>query len=400
MRRIAVVNPVGFEGGGATTLCAQYAKLGIDCWFKSNSAFHRSDFMSESSIKLYSCTKELLELAKQYDRLLFVNMWFGKTMPENVLDDVVLLRKTFPKLEICYVHCSRRLLDLYALLPVCQKYNFMFDYIFSLNPMIKTFGYCNSIAMNINAFTIPEYNPVKVEDRNRVVFTAGRLEAYKGFLRFFNSIDDTMLQNMGDFVYIHEGAKYNHHKKDDGISCPPQMLSIFDTTVSPKVLKPQFVLREYGDEPLLHKFNIYPSYDMKYIYDRWRYYYVGVCCILGSRSAYVCSNSLFGDSWIINDSREYHDLEKRASLWSDVLEYADIEKIVFGIPVLFSRKYSQIIGFTDDRLIYNSYGEIPKKVYALQEYYDDARENQYQWFVDKMKNVNDIILEQFTKDLK
>ena len=28
-KKIVVINPVGFEGGGATTLCLEYAKLGI-----------------------------------------------------------------------------------------------------------------------------------------------------------------------------------------------------------------------------------------------------------------------------------------------------------------------------------------------------------------------------------
>jgi hypothetical protein len=398
-RRIAIINPVGVEGGGATTLCVQYAGLGIDCWMKNTVDYANSIVATIPNIKPYSTDNDLLDIATKYDRLLFVNMWFGHTMPDNVIDNVIKLRKNYPNLEICYIHCCRGLGDLYTLLPVCQQHNFMFDYIFSLHPQITSFPYCKSVFMNINACILPDYSPLSVNERNNIVFTSGRVEGFKGVVKYFNSIDDDFLASTGKFTYIHEGAKYSHHKNNDGISCPPQMLSIFDTTTSPKSLKPQYVLRDYGQEPLCDKFNIYPSYDMRFIRDRWKHYFAGICCVLGTTSGYMVEQTLFGTEYKIKDKRERTLIDKRTNDWGDTLEYADIEKMSFGVPVFFSRKFSQIIGFTDERLIYNSFSEIPEKVKLLHTYYDDVREAQYTWLHEKLQNVNATILEKFTGDI-
>ena len=398
-KRIVIINPVGFEGGGGTTLCLEYAKLGIDVWFKDYTFSWQEKLNLPDHVNVYTNKEELLNLAKNNDRLLFVNLWFGKTMPDTVLDDIITIRKLYPKVEICYIHCSRRLLDLYKLLPVCQKNNFMFDYIYSLNKSIHTFNYCDSVLMNINAYTLPEYNPVKFSERRKIVFTAGRVEAFKGIVRYFNSIDLNYINKFNNYIYLHEGAKFSYHKNNDGVSCPPQMLSIFDTTQSPKIIKSQFVLKKYGEEPDKDKYNIYPSYNIEDIENRWKYYFAGVCCILGTKSECVKNRTLFGDKWLISDSFEKKIIEKTALLWSDTLEYADLEKMAFGIPLLFSREYSKIIGFNDDRLIYNSFSEIPEKVKSLSNYYDDARESQYIWLNNKLKNVNDNIIKEFTKEL-
>ncbi len=400
-KRIAIINPVGFEGGGATTLCLEYAKLGIDVWFRDYTFTWQERLSLENHVHVYKSKEELFELAKNNDRLLFVNLWFGKTMPESVLDDIVDIRKLYPHVELCYIHCSRRLLDLYKLLPVCNRHNFMFDYIYSLNKSIYEFNYCNSVLMNINAYTLPKYNPVALSDRQKVIFTAGRVEAYKGFLRYFNSIDSEFVQQFGDYIYLHEGAKFSWHKKDNGISCPPQMLSIFDMSQSPKVLKPQFTLKNYGEVPERYKYNIYPSYNVQDIQSRWSHYFAGVCCALGTKSTCVKNKSLLcSKSWIISDVAERKSIERTSLLWSDAMEYADLEKMSFGIPLLFSRTHSQIIGFTDERLIYNSFGDIPKKVRALENYYDDARIKQYEWLVNKLNGVNENIIKEFTKEFK
>ena len=69
-----------------------------------------------------------------------------------------------------------------------------------------------------------------------------------------------------------------------------------------------------------------------------------------------------------------------------------------GVPVFFSRRYAQLLGFTDDRLIYNCFSEIPDKVNALIDYYDDAREKQWHWFVDSISKLNAEIIDTFTKE--
>lgn len=396
-KKIAIINPVGFEGGGITTLCLQYAKLGIDVIVKNQLKSNQYLPVLDENIHLYSDINELVELCGKYNRLLFVNLYIGK-ITNTVLDDILTLKSVYPNIEICYIHCTRHMGDLQTLLPICNKHNFMFTHIYSLLPYIHEFKYCDSTFMNINAFTPPNYNPVNFEDRLNVIFSSGRVEAFKGTLKYFNSIDFDFLQKSNGYTYLHEGANFNFHKRDSGISCPPQLLSLFDTIKSPKIVKQQYAFKRYGESPEVDKFNIYPSYNVDDVYDRWKNYYAGICCILGTKSNYVRQKSLFEDRFVIADVKERNLVEKQSLNWGDTLEYADIEKIFAGVPTLFSRKYSELIGFNDFRLIYDSFLDIPRLVANLSACYDDIRIEQYKWLVDKLNGVNANIIEQFTKE--
>jgi len=396
-KRIAVINPVGFEPGGATTLCVQYAKLGIDCWLKDSTI----DRTLNANMYIYTNTDELIRAIdeNEYERLLFLNMWYGKMPPETALNEVVKIRNAHPSLEICHINCNRTPHHLYNLQEACKKCNFMFDHIFSICKDIDKFDLCNWTYMNINAFVPFAYEPVSLKDRKNIIFTAGRIEGFKGIIKFLSSIDDDFIKSSDDFTYLHEGAKYNWNKNGTGVSCPPQLLTIFNTTVSPKVLKSQFALRSYSEEPIRNKFNIYPFYDVRDIRDRWRYYYAGICCIGGTRYGYNKVSSLFGNKFVMKDARERTQLEKQVTRWNDALEYADIEKIMFGIPMFISRQYSEIVEFNDERLIYNSFSEITDKARLLRDCYDEVRQNQYEWFVTKNKETNNNIIKEFTKEL-
>ena len=187
-KKIAIINPVGFDGGGAITLCLQYAKLGIDVILKNQLKSNQYLPVLNENIYLYSNVNELVELCDKYDRLLFVNLYFGK-ITSTVLDDILVLKSIYPKIEICYIHCARHMGDLQTLLPICNKHNFMFTHVYSLLPYIHTFKYCDSTFMNINEFIPPDYNPVNFEYRLKVVFSSGRAEAFKGTLKYFNSVD-------------------------------------------------------------------------------------------------------------------------------------------------------------------------------------------------------------------
>ena len=388
--KVAIVNQVGFERGGATTLLLQYAKLGFNVYFKGD-----GEQISDKNVHFYS-SKDILEVFRDYDRILFLNLWYGTTIPDTVLDDILQLHSVYPDKELCYLHCYRKTDDLDKLLPVCKAHNFMFKRIFSLNPVVRNYSnYCPCTILDINAYTLPDYSPVAFLERRNVVFSSGRTASFKNTPRYFQAIDNDFLANAGSFVYVHEGAEFTF-SKTGGVGCPPQLLIAFNKT-TPKTLKEQFVIKQYGEVPEHNKFNLYPSYDASGIQARWKYNYAGVCCILGTISDCVVSNFLFDNKVIVSDKRERTLIESKALNWNSSLEYADIEKIVFGVPVLFSATYADIINFTDGRLIYKSFADIPNKVNALHSYYDEVREGQYKWLVDRLKGVNENIITIFTK---
>ena len=99
MKRVAIVNQVGFERGGATTLLLQYAKLGFNVYFRGNEILN-----TDENVHFYLSDNILQELAP-YDRILFLNMWYGTTISNDVLDDVLKLHNTYPDKELCYLHC-------------------------------------------------------------------------------------------------------------------------------------------------------------------------------------------------------------------------------------------------------------------------------------------------------
>lgn len=401
MRKIAIINPLGFDGGGATTLCLQYAKLGIDVWFKN--CVYPNQYIPEitDTIHTWSHLNELMDAVKEYDRIFFINLWFGsKRSLTNTINDIKTI-KHFRNQEICFIHCSRQIDDLKRLLTECEDQNFIFDHVYSINPLSTTLGYDYVTSLNINAVVLSDdYDAIIcAEDRTNIVFSAGRVESFKGTLRYFSSIDDSFIKSTGKYSYIHEGAKFSKHESNNGVSCPPQLLPLFDLTQRPKVLKPQFSFKQYGEAADPSKFNIYPSYKLSDIKDRWKYYYAGVCCILGTKSHYSLSGGLFTNvKSVISDVRERNLIEMAALNWNNALEYADIEKIMFGVPTLFSHKYAEIINFSDSRLIYDCFLDIPKKVALLQNYYDDARQSQYSWLMEQLKETNSTIIERFTGD--
>ena len=355
-KRIAIVNQVGFDGGGGTTLCLQYAKLGIDVLIKDYVMPGKYlPILSDNIIK-FSATQELIRLAQKYDRLIFVNLWYGK-ISKNVLDNLLLLRTHYPTLELCYLHCFRKTDDLQQLLTLGNEVQFKFDHIYSLNPTVKEFSDSFTV-MNINAITVPKYVHVPVDNRRKIIFSSGRVEAFKGITKYILAINERFLTQTGSFTYIHEGATFNKHKQSEGISCTPQLLSVFELGVSPKVVKAQYALKQYGEDADASKFNIYPEYNLNDVQERWSYYYAGICCILGTKSGYITTRSLVGSDSFISDSRERIAIDKAAVQWNDDLEYADMEKICAGVPVFFSHRYAEIIGFTDRRLIYDSFYDI------------------------------------------
>jgi hypothetical protein len=393
-KRIAIINPVGFDGLGSETLCIQYAKLGLDVWFYSETN------IENEYVHIYSSSDELLELSNNYDRLLFINLWFGVEVPDNVLDNLILLRKERPSLELCYIYCARSNSLMNKLLPKCDKYGFMFDCVFTLSGDLQNFNRCPVIQMRLNAITLDKYSAMPIESRKPIIFTSGRVASFKGTLKYFKAINQEFLSSTGEFSYIHEGANFTFHKNDNGVSGSVVLMPLFDTTKHPKEVRSEYIFKRYGEVPQRGKLNIYGEYNRDEAPQRWQNYFAGVCCILGTVSDYVDDNSLFDNELVIRDPKERLYVEKASLLWNGDLEYADIEKLVAGVPLFFSRCYAQLLGFTDERLIYNCFSEISDKVNALVNYYDDARECQWKWFVDSISRLNTEIIDTFTKDFK
>ena len=394
-KRVAIINQAGFDKLGAETLCLRYADIGLSAWFKSDV---RPDYASSPNIHIYSNVDALIDMAENYDRLIFINLWFGVDIPETIFDDIITLKNKYPNKEFCYIHCARVMLHINKMLPIFDRHNFMFDHIFSLCNGMKSFDRCPVTIMKLNALDILDYNPVPFSERKNIVYTSGRVAAFKGTSRYFKSVNDTFLSRMGNFKYVHEGANFNFHKNDDGVSSSVTLLSLFNTAKHPKELKPEYTFKRYGDDPQSGKLNIYPSYDLESAQERWRTYYAGICCILGTESRYIVRNTLFGDDCVLENPRENTIIEKSAELWNGDLEYADIEKLSMGVPVFFSRRYAQILGFTDTRLIYDCFADIPDKVNQLADCYDEVRQNQWDWFVNSARNTNADIIKIFTSD--
>lgn len=392
--RVAVVNPTGFYVGGAITLCVQYALIGIDAFIKDFVPNGGKKPSLPNNVQTYNTSAELLFIAGMYDRLIFIDLWHGTEAPDTVLDDLLAIQKANPSIELCWVYSSRTLTMYNELSPICELHNFRFDHIYSLNSELKKYVKGDILKiMRLNAYTPMTHDIVSLADRDNIVFSAGRVEAFKGTTRYISQVDEEFVSS--DFIFEHDGATFNFHKDNNGVSCPPQLLSIFDTNATPKKVKSQYALKRYSESPEAHKFNIYPEYCVDDMYDVWKHHYAGVCCILGTKSGYKRSVSLFGTTLEIKDSAERKRIEKSAAMWNDDIEYADIEKLELQIPLLFSRRYAQIIHFTDERLIYDSFSQIPEKVKNLGFCYTDVVKKQQLWYNSNIADVNKQILEIF-----
>ena len=400
-KRVAIIVPVGFDGGGITTLGIQYSKIGLPVYFKDKiQPLQFKPTESSSLTHSYSSLNELFEIASCFDRLLFLPFTLKDEELDVAMECAFQVREKFGKdLELCYIHCSRKVDHVHRLLNCCDRHGFKFDHIFSISPLIRTITTVSTSYLNINAYTFPKLSNVIYErDRQHIVFSASRVEALKGTIAWFTSITPEFFDSAGDFCYLHEGAKFSFHKSDTGVSTTPHLLTLFDTTVKPKRLKPQYVFKRYGECPEINKFNIYPSYNLDDIYTRWITNYAGICCILGTKSICKCVSSLLETKYVVSDRLENRRIQANIPIWGDALEYADMEKIALGIPVLFSRKYAEIIGFTDEHLIYDSFVLIPKVVSELHDHYDRCVKEQRMWLVNRQKHVNANIVQKFRQE--
>ncbi len=388
--KTVIVNSVGFDGGGISKLGIEYSKLGFDVYFKDTVLPLQFRSNKIANVKFYNTPDDLISVISGYDRVIFLTFYDNDL--ERTVVSLVKLRLALPNVEFCYLYCDRRIDRLVLLLGFLEKYNMRFDYYFSINPNILDIV-PNCTCLNVNAFT---FSLSQIANkRKNIVLTAGRVEGVKGTLSYFGSIDRDFLSS--NFYYIHEGARFNFNKSGT-ISSPPQLLMCFDTTTRPKKVKSEFVFKSYGELPEFDKLTIYPSYNVDDI-TRWSNYYAGICCILGSKS--ICRNvkSFVGSNWVADDKKEDTLLTKKSKIWSDAVEYANLEMIDIGLPVLFSRKYSDVIDFHDDRLIYNSFSSIPNKLDLLYADYDDAREKQFNVFKEKQSKINATIKRIFTESV-
>lgn len=387
--KTAIIIPTGFDGGGSTTLGYEYDKLGLDVYFKN--IIQSGQYKSNQEYKTYNTDEELISILENYDKVIISLLAIRDKDIEKEAQILVKLRKTLPHLKICYLNCSRPANMFCELLNVCESLNFEFDWVYSISPL--TLKYVNNCSyMQINAYTF-KHDALDIE-KLPIIFTAGRVEAFKGTIRYFNAVDEDFLSD-DMFYYIHEGANFSV-SSNDKLSVPLQMLSLFDTTVRPKQLKSQFVFKQYGETPELHKITIYPSYNIDDIKDRWSKYYAGICCILGSHSKQKID--LFNNVYC-EDRRENTVLAKQLRYWGNCMEYVNIEMIDLGIPVFISRMYANILDFHYEPLIYDCYVDIPQKIKEINTCYNEAREYQRNWLVTQQEVINNIIINKFTEDI-
>lgn len=394
---VAIIKPSGICNGGTTTICLQYAKLGFDVYFKQikhDNCYFLPKF--DTNVYTYRDVNHLIELLRSYTRIFVVDIWVDLNYNSPVMDEIISVHNSLPKLEICHIYTFRECAVWNRLMRYCVEHNFKFDNTISLNYAITSTSPITY--MDINAFCIYDVAVVPIEHKKKVIFTNGRVHTYKGLLSFLKSVDLNFFTSIPDFAYVHEGALFTFHNDGIGVSCPLNMLSLFDTTKHPKKPKDGIVFKKYDDVPEKCKFNIYPQYNLEDVQLRWPYYYVGICLLFGTKSGYVKSTSLFQSEYVIENVRERNKIAKMSIGWNDSLEYADMEKILMGIPVVFSKTYAKLIGFYDVRLIYDKFSDIPQIILNLQDCYDEVRMAQYSWLKSKVIHTNNKILLQFTKD--
>lgn len=386
--KTAIIINTGFDGGGSTTLGYEYHKLGLDVYFKDKVAYNQT--RGSGDYKTYKNDKELIQILADYDKVIFSLLAIQKKHLPQAFKTVLKVSSEYPNIKICYLNCGRKLDMLYRLLELCKENKFEFDHIYSICPADKPID--NYTYMHINAYTFRQ-DPVESTNKFNYVLSAGRVESLKGTIRYFNNFDEPF--NSDDFYYVHHGANIKFN--DNGtISVPVQLLLYFDTSVKPMKPLSKYNFIDYGTDPKIDKLNIYPSYSIDDIAD-WSNYYCGICCILGSKS--VTKVGLFDNQLYCENKAENTILNKQLSFWDSCMEYVNVEMIDIGLPVLISKMYANVLGFTDDRLIYNSFSEIPAKVAKLQDKYDEIRLSQREWLVGKQAEINENIVKKFTESV-
>ena len=386
----AIINSFGFESGGMTTLCLYYSKLGFDVYIKDK--VHPLKYkMSIENANIYNSDDELLDISKKYDRLIFLPPAYKSDLKSGLYEKAFLpifdIRKNNPNVELCYLYCSRDSDDFIDyLLPVLTRNNFDFDHYFSITPKLLNIK-SNVKCFDINAFIFD--GDVNIRYDSDIVFTAGRVEGFKGVVKYFDNINFD-----SGYTYVHEGAGYNFNKNGN-VSVPLQLLNVKNN--------PNVLFKQYGDVPVINKLNIYPTYKLEDAKYRWSNYFAGICCIMGTKTLYKKGNTLFDkDTWFVDNKAEDTLISKQSKLWGiGGLEYANLEMINIGIPVLFSRGYSNIIGFNDDRLIYNRFSEIPTKLDKLKSHdvYEDTIKYQREFFIKKQADINKTIIDIFRGEI-
>ena len=390
-----IVNELGFDGGGVAKLGIEFSKLGLPTLFKN--VIQPLQYKAEDlgKIVLYENFNDIedIVLKQQYNRIIFLQFTINKNDLEKKILAIKNLKARLVNVDFCFIYCARKLNYWNEMYTILCNHHFQFDYYFSITKKLSdVLNNCKYI--NINAYTFPKRTVnVQYEEKQKVVFTAGRVESVKGILSYFQCCDSLI---DGKYLYIHEGAKFNFNKTGN-VSVTPQLLSLFDVRCSPKKVIFPFEFKDYSELPDKNRLTIYPSYPMSSRLNKWSNYLVGVCCILGTKSKCVNKSTLFGNNWIAIDTKEEKRISNIQEYWSDALEYVTIEMISYGIPVLFSRKYATLLKFTDERLIYDSFKDINKKVIEIdnKDVYDEVRYNQFMFFYNKQDEINNNLLREF-----
>ena len=386
MKNTAIIINTGFDDGGSTTLGLEYHKLGLDVYFRNymNPSMYRSQYKPTEKYKTYDIESDLLNIAKNYNRLIFGHL---STHYTNINCYKILseIKKTYPNLEICTLYCDRKYRTLKTLLPKLKEtYNFEFDKFFTFIPGVKQDYPEKTELLDINAYSFP--NTMFKEERQNIILTSGRVEGYKGLLRYMSSFNDNMF--IDGFNYIHQGAKISI-KPNGSYVVTVQLLSLFDRTKKPMELIYPIAIKNYGEPPENNKLTIYPAYNRENITE-WSNYFCSVSCILGTKSRWEDQQG--------KRNREQTLIKNTKSYWKYGIEYADIEKIAMGVPMLISINYAELLGFTQKELIYNSFYDIPQLVqnlYKDKNLYKESYFKQLEFFKNRQIEVNNKIIKAF-----
>lgn len=376
---IIVVNPAGLDRGGSETLGRQFAEL-LDCPVVFR--LRPKEDYEESGRTHYFRENE--DLDRYNPKLAIINLfdirngWFASKSPEDFM-------QYFKDRGIItvFVFCIRSNMAKAIIKGnehLIKNSDYVLYYSDSLQEEMESLNK-NAIKTDINIFNFNESMiPLKFEDRLRIVTTAGRVEAIKALPRFFRNLKSNINDNIyKDVYFIHQGARFKESLETKKISGPLGLIQLLcDGDLKTKEINKSFncIEKEFelSDRLEHNKINMLLPYDKENIKDIWPRLLVNIYPVLGKIKA---------DN---GSKKEKNYIDRHKGYWDKSMEYAQLEMIDYGTPVLFSKEFLENYEYGQELLdldfYYECYEDIPD---ALSKTINDK--DKYEYIANSQKEI-------------
>jgi hypothetical protein len=421
--RIAIVLPSGFDGGGSAMLGYQWWKLGFPAFFKNHCKKHIRPFPGVFTYE----SGELL------DKLRAGNV--SRIIVMSMLNDDV--RKNYDELRSVHdagisawiVNCQRMEDNSYAeniMRMLTDDGGLFFDrYLFLSDRLaVKIAGEYNvqTSALNMNAYTFTDSPSVPLTDRDKIILSLGRGEAFKGAPYYFKAVPEIMKDPRSlQWCWTHEG--FTHEWKKDPrtgdviISGSIQAIQALSTGLPGKIqlpgIKADTAVNDDGktlSPPARGCMNVYSTYDFNASEERHRRSLIAVCPTMGRvQKPAPGPVNLFSEKTPLTVSREDRRINRARPSWKTAMEYANIELIDYHVPVLFSTDYAETLDLGDGKTMkdavdvptYDWYGQLPDLIASVtrsEETYESFIRTQRNGLMKAQSVANDKIVRLFTDE--